>query len=166
MKNHLVKSILKVENISFILFILLAIGLIIYISFQPWAYRKTGDGVGIAVFPIIFLIGIAIFSTTALIGTYKETNSKKCEQEKKENDDSIVEWRYMILLAVVTIVASLILRYIDPLVIVSVLGVAILLIARVREWTLIITTAVGLMLFVYIFIIRLAEIYFTTSWFF
>jgi len=163
MKKYFTSAGYGAEYVSFFVFVISAIALIIYIWFQPWAYRRTGDGLGIAIFPTFFLVGVIILSLACLIDTHKKG---KTEKPKVEHDDNIVEWGYMILLAIITISISFTMRYIDPLILVVILSTAILLIAGIRQWFLIVGTAVGLMLFIYVFIIRLAQIYFPTSWLF
>lgn len=171
-KQLFIRTEYHAEYVSFLVAMMSGFGFIVYMWSQPWAYRRTGDGLGIAIFPSVFVSGIIVFSLICLIDTHKKAKNMgttPVEGGKVTDTDMYVknvEWGVTVFLSVVTIAASCAIDYVDPLILTATLGVVILIAGGVRQWYLLVGTAVGLSLFIYFFIVRLAGIYFKTSWFF
>lgn len=135
---------------------------LLYIWLQPWAYRKTGDGMSIAVFPTVSLAGIIIISIGCLLDFYKGGREKGVLTEASSVEDDI-QWGPAIFLAIVGFLSSFGVARIDPLFLTGFMAAVILVVARVRNKYVLVATAVGVPLFVYVFLVRLAGVFFPVS---
>jgi len=163
-KQLLARTKSRVEAVFFSVLVMSGFGLAIFIWLQPWAYRKTGDGLAIGVFPTVSLAGVILFSMICLNELYRDGREKEVVTQGTTPEDDI-NWGPAIFLAAIGILGSLAIVRFDPLFLSAALGILILALGNVRKWYLLVGTGVGLPLFVYVFMIRLAGIFFPTTWF-
>jgi len=146
---------------------MLGLGLTVYIWLQPWAYRKTGDGLGVAFFPTIFVAGIVISSIMGLIELNKGKKRQKGrtgETTQEQSGIEIFNWPVAVL-SVAGFAASFAIVHCDPLILTGALALIILIVGKVRKWYLLAGVAVVVPLLIYIFFVQLAGVFFPTRWF-
>ena len=138
---------------------MLSIALLIFIWTQSWAYRKTGDGLAIGVFPTVALAGIIVFSGMCLLDLYDGGGKKEVLTEASSVEEDI-QWGPAIFLAIVGVISSFAVMRVDPLFLTGFMAALILVVARVRNKFVLVGTAIGVPLFVYVFLVRLAGVFF------
>ena len=136
--------------------------LIIYTYTQPWAFRRTPDGIGMAPFPVFFLALIFITSALCFIESSKNLKAGK---ELTKGDLENVAISAMVACCVVCVVYTFFIARVDPLVLNAIFGAALLFAGGIRKWYAIAAVGLGIALFLYVFLIRIAGVWFPVSWF-
>lgn len=153
----------RLEAVTLSVAALISLVLLVFVWTQPWAYRTTGDGLSIAVFPSVSLGGIIVFSLLCLIDLSRGVEMQDVLTEASSSIEEDIQWGPAIFLAIVGILSSFAVVRIDPLLLTGFMATLILVVARVRNWYLLVGTALGVPLFVYVFLVRLAGVFFPTS---
>lgn len=163
MKKFFTDPTYRVEAVIFALSIVIAAPLLVYTWMQPWAYRHTSDGLGIAAFPTVFLVGMILFGAICFFGDYMD-----CKRGVIPPASDVVgmDWKSTVLVGVISLLSPVTIFLIDPLLYVAVLCLVILLLGRVRKWSLLVIPAICLVVFIYVFMIKIADVFFPTTWFF
>ena len=152
--------------ITYPIWIVMSCLLLVYVYTQPWAYRRTPDGIGLAPFPTFFLICMLVLSLLCFWDTYKDFKAKKEILKGDEDLDHLDKvWIPMVLVCIVSILSAFLTTSIDPLINSAVYAVLVLICGDIYKWYLLLAIAVGEMIFHYIFILRIADVYFPVSWF-
>jgi hypothetical protein len=141
---------------------LLSCVVIIYVYTQPWAYRGTPDGIGLAAFPVFFLVCVFICSAACFFESYRNLKAGK---ECQKGDATGMAWLPTMGVCIVSMISSYAVTRVDPLLLVAVFGIVVLLLGSIRKWYFLLGVALGEALFIYIFILRIAEVFFPVSWF-
>lgn len=153
----------RLEAVVLAVAALVALVLLIFIWTQPWAYRRTGDGLSIAVFPTISLAAVLVLALVSLLDLSKGGEAQDVLTEGSSSIEADIHWGPAIFLTIVGILSSFAVVRIDPLLLTGFMAALILVVARVRNWYLVVGTAIGVPLFVYVFLVRLAGVFFPAS---
>ena len=136
--------------------------LIIYTYTQPWAFRRTPDGIVMSPFPVFFLALIFITSALCLMESSKNLKAGK---EITKGDLENVSIRAMVACCAIGVVYTFFIARVDPLVLNAIFGAALLFAGGIRKWYAIVALGLGIALFLYVFLIRIAGVWFPVSWF-
>jgi hypothetical protein len=150
------------EIVTYLAGMVMSVALVVYTYLQPWAYRRTPDGFGLAVFPVVFLVLVFILSFFCFRASYRDLMAGK---EILKGDVTDIVWRPTVGVMAVSILTAWAVTKIDPLVLVAVYSIVVLLLGGVRNWILMGGIALGLVAFVYVFVLRISDVFFPVSWF-
>jgi hypothetical protein len=163
MKNFFTDPMYHVEALVLSIPVVVSLVLVVYTWFQPWAYRHTSDGIGIAAFPTVFLVGIIFFGIICFVSDFI---AFRRGVNPGSTDVTAMDWTSTYTVSAIAILSPLTIFLIDPLFYVAVLCFLILIIGRVRKPLLLIIPTIGIVAFIYIFMIEIADVFFPVTWFF
>ena len=151
----------RIEFVMYLVLMAISLLLLFYIWTQPWAHRKTPDGLGLAPFPIFFLLGMLLFGMLCLQDAYKNA-VRGNEPEASPVTD--MDWKSSIAVCAMAVVYSPLIWIMDPLVYAGLFTLLILLIGHVRQIRPLVLAVLGMMACIYILIIKVAEVFFPVIW--
>jgi hypothetical protein len=160
-KVLLANKIYRIEFVTYLVMVAISVFMLFYVWGQPWTYRKTQDGLGLAPFPVFFLLGMFLFGLLSLHEDYK---SAVQGIEPSASDVTGMDWKSTLLLCVFVVVYPPAIWIMDPLVYAALFSLIVLLIGHVRQIWLIAISMLGIAGFIYIFMIRIAEVFFPVIW--
>lgn len=140
--------------------ILISAGLIAYIWLQPWAYSKTGDKLGMAIFPTAYAIIILLASVSQILVTMRHKGSS----EHPIEEEPIPLWPVVLLCGAV-LIATLGYWYFDAVVSSGAVVLLLLLVGGVRDWRVLSGLTIGTALLLYFLFVRVCGVYFPCGWF-
>jgi hypothetical protein len=135
--------------------------LIVYTYTQPWAYRRTPDGFGLAVFPVFFLALVFVCSLWCFLDSYKSLMAGK---ETSKGDVTDIVWKPTVGVMIVSMISAYAVTRVDPLLLVAAYSIIVLFMGGVRKWYLMTGIALGLVVFVYVFVVRISDVFFPVQW--
>ena len=148
------------EVVFYLSMVAISIGLFVYVWLQPWAYRQTMDGLGMAIFPTVFIAIVVIASIGGVL--LEKRHGESLKQSTKE--ERFLLWPVSFI-SIAAVASTYGFRHIDPTITSGAFVLILLLGVGVRDWRLLAGLPIGTGLLIYVLFVRVMGTYFRNVWF-